>query len=98
MCQHELVSTYDNKKVSSSKLDWATQKEEEAKKRKVLNKIKKTEEQIENTEEKIKQLESKLFDENVSSDAYLASQIFLEKQNLETNLELLFETWEQLQE
>ncbi len=86
------------KTVSETKLSYQSQKEQQAKERKLKNQIKKTETEIEETEEKIQLLEEKLSLPEIATNADKAREIFDEKTELETHLNELYEKWEALQE
>ena len=81
--------------ISASKQDWQTQKEQQARERKIKNRIAKIEGEIEQIEESIAALEKEM--EAAASDFQKAQQIFEEKQQLEAKLEELMEQWEAAQ-
>lgn len=80
--------------ASATKQDWQTQKEQQAKERKVKNKIAKIEKEIEETEEKIANLDQQLSLPEVATDAYKAQQLFEGKTRLEERIEELMLEWE----
>lgn len=91
------ASPEENPSDSSSKTDWLKQKEEQAKIRKRTNQIERLEQQIESTEIRIEELNQMLFQEEISTNAEKAQDVFEEKSRLEQTLEELFEQWEELQ-
>lgn len=80
--------------LSATKQDWQAQKEQQAKERKVKNKIAKIEVKIEEKEEKIANLEQLLLQPEVATDAFKAQQLFEEKLKLEQQIEELMLKWE----
>ena len=84
--------------LSATKQDWQTQKEQQAKERKVKNRIAKIEGEIEEAEEKIANLEEQLSLPEVATDAYKAQQIFEDKTKLEQSIEVLMLEWESCHE
>lgn len=83
--------------LTDTKADWLKQKEEQAQERKIASKITKIEKEIEETEEKIEKMEKLLFQDEISSDAQKAADIFEDKTKLEHSLEKLYEEWGVLQ-
>ena len=83
---------------SSLKLDWQSQKEQQAKERKHKNRILKIEKEIEEAENAVSELEKRLLEPSVATDAYAAQQIYEEKTALEEKLEMLMIEWEEAQE
>lgn len=79
---------------SEAKLDWKEQKEREAKRRKVENAYKKAEERIQEIEEKIAELDATMALPENASDAQKLTQLSVEKEQLEQELELTLEQWE----
>ena len=80
------------------KQDWKKQKEEQAAKRKIENKIKKLEDAIAETEEKIEKCDTLLASEEVFSNAQRSAEVFNEKTELEAKLMELYEEWENASE
>lgn len=85
------------KKVTSNKLDWEKQKEQEAAKRKLASRINKCEEEIEEIESRIAELETELLKPELATNAYELTKITTEKDSLEERLLEVMEEWESLQ-
>ncbi len=79
---------------SESKLDWKEQKEREANRRKAENAYKKAEERIQEIEGKIAELDATMSLPENASDAQKLTQLSVEKEQLEQDLELTLEQWE----
>ncbi|MGL4791124.1 MAG: ATP-binding cassette domain-containing protein [Anaerotignaceae bacterium] len=90
--QQEVIQKTENN--SATKLDWQTQKEQQAKERKFKNKVEKIEKEISATESKIQDLDEQLMLPEISTDAYKAGQLYEEKTALESHLEDLLLQWE----
>ena len=84
--------------VSSTKLSWQEQKEQQAKERKRKNDLKKTEERIAVLEDRNNEIDELMTHEDVYSNSMRCQELAKEKQNNETELETLYETWEELAE
>ena len=81
--------------ASTTKLDWQSQKEQQAKERKIRNKIAKMEQEIEETETTIAALDEEMA--AAAADFNRAQQLYEEKTALEEKLERLMEAWEEAQ-
>ena len=81
--------------ASATKLDWQSQKEQQAKERKIRNKIAKMEQEIEETETTIAALDEEMA--AAAADFNRAQQLYEEKTALEEKLEQLMEAWEEAQ-
>ena len=81
----------------AGKENWLKQKEELARERKKQNAIQRLEDEIEKTESSIRETEEMLFDEDISSNAEKASELFNRKLALEEELHSLYEKWEEAQ-
>ncbi len=92
------VETNASAFVSDSKNEWMRQKEEQANLRKKANRISKLETRIEETEQKIEALNTQLFQEEISTDAWKAQELYEQKAELEELLNELYEQWEEAQE
>ena len=92
--QTDLTEEVKKSTVSDTKLDWKTQKENQAEIRKKQNALKKLENKIEEIENKIKEADKKLSLEEVYTNPYKSREIFEEKSSLEEELNLLYEQWE----
>lgn len=83
---------------SSSKADWHQSKEEQAKLRKLKNELSKTEERITQLEERIAEIDTESALPEVCSDIGRLMELHKEKTNLNEELEVLYEKWEDLSE
>ena len=83
---------------SSEKLSWAQQKEEQARQRKAANDLRKCEEKIASAEEQISSLDEKMAMPENYSDPEKFGELARQKEQLEEELALLYEQWEQLSE
>ena len=83
---------------SSEKLSWAQQKEEQARQRKAANDLRKCEEKIASAEEQIASLEEKMAMPENYSDPEKFGELARQKEQLEEELALLYEQWEELSE
>lgn len=94
----EPSETAASSSVSSAngKADWKSQKEEQAKKRKLENDIKKTETQIMETEAEIERLNEELTKEEVYSAPSRCLKVQQELDAASASLEELYEKWELL--
>lgn len=84
--------------ISETKLDWKTQKEEQARIRKRQNDLKKTESQIEQLEAKDQEIDEELTKEEVFTDVAKCMALNKEKLDIANQLETLYELWETLAE
>lgn len=91
----EIAQAQPEEQLTATKQDWQKQKEEQAARRKIENRIKKLEEDISTLEEKIAELDAQLELPEVFTDAGKAKQIYDEKQIAEDNLAELYEQWEE---
>ena len=94
--QNKSENALEEKKVTSSKLNYQEQKRIESEKRKRQTKIKKCEEDISNTEKKIETLSEELQDPKIASDFEKAFEISNNINELNEHLEELYELWEEL--
>ncbi len=83
-------------KESESKKDWETQKKEQAAKRKQENDLKKVEEQIDNLEQKKKELNLELENPAIATNTAELTRITKEINDIDSELEILIEKWEEL--
>lgn len=83
---------------SDTKLDWKAQKEAQAKERKRQNDLKKTEERISELEAKIEEIDELMTHEDVYTNSMKCRKLSEEKDLLETELNELYEKWEELAE
>ncbi len=84
--------------TSGSKLNWQEQKEAQARERKRQNTLKKTEERITALEERNNEIDEMMTLEEVYTNSVKCQELAAEKADIETELETLYETWEELAE
>ena len=84
--------------LSDSKLSWQEQKEQQAKERKRKNELKKTEDRIAVLEERNVEIDELMTQEEVYSNSVKCQELALEKDANNTELEELYEKWEELAE
>ena len=83
---------------TDSKLSWQEQKELQAKERKRKNELKKTEDRIAVLEERNVEIDELMTQEEVYSNSVKCQELALEKDANNTELEELYEKWEELAE
>ena len=83
---------------SESKADWKEQKQAQADKRKLENKIKKIEEEIEKLENKSSQIDEEMLKPQISSNSAKLNELCAEKAEIEEKLNELYLEWETLNE
>ena len=91
------IST-DASAVSESKLSWQEQKEAQAKERKRQNELKKTEERISTLEERDQEIDELMSQEEIFTNSVKCQELSVEKANILSELEELYELWEELAE
>lgn len=91
------IST-DASAVSESKLSWQEQKEAQAKERKRQNELKKTEERISALEERDQEIDELMSQEEIFTNSVKCQELSVEKANILSELEELYELWEELAE
>jgi len=84
--------------VSGGKLDWKTQKEEQARIRKRQNELKKTEDEIGALEERDGEIDQLLMDPEIASNVGRLMELHKEKESIQERLSALYEKWETLAE
>ncbi len=84
--------------ISAAKLDWQTQKELEAQKRKRTNDLKRLEQRIEALEEESRGIDALFDDPEISSDAVRLTELSSRKAALMEELETAYAEWETLEE
>ena len=82
--------------VSEGKQNWQQQKEEQARKRKKENDLKRTEARIEELEQRDKEIDSRLEDPRVCADVDQVRALSEEKADILSQLEDLYQQWEDL--
>lgn len=85
-------------KAECSKADWQAKKEKQARLRKKANDLKKTEEQIEALETRTQELDEELYQPEVATNAARCMELSKEKEEIQQQLNLLYEQWESLAE
>lgn len=83
---------------SAVKLDWKTQKEEQARQRKRENDLKKTEVRIEELETRDAEIDEEMSQPEVATDVAKCVALSNEKAEIAAELEQLYEKWEELAE
>lgn len=103
--REELTATYAGGKehadactenVSEAKLSWQERKEAQARERKRLSELKKTEERITELEEKDARIDGLMTQEEVFTNSVRCQELADEKTRIATELEELYERWEEL--
>lgn len=84
--------------TSDSKASWQEQKEQQARERKRKNELKKTEEQIAYLEERNQEIDEQMTLEEVYTNSVKCQELAMEKDQNNSELELLYEKWEELAE
>ena len=82
--------------ISTGKLDWKQQKEEQARIRKRENDLKKTEEEIFELETRDQEIDELLMKEEIYTSTAECLKLHQEKETIHDRLEQLYETWEAL--
>ena len=90
------TETAKNTAASESKLSWQEQKEQQALLRKKKNELKKVEERISVLEDRNTEIDELMTHEDVYSNSMKCQELANEKTNNETELEELYEKWEEL--
>lgn len=88
----------DSEVTSDSKASWQEQKEQQARERKRKNELKKTEEQIAYLEERNQEIDEQMTLEEVYTNSVKCQELAIEKDQNNSELELLYEKWEELAE
>ncbi len=82
--------------VSSNKLDWKQQKEEQARQRKKENDLKKTEAEIEKLETRDREIDEEMNKPEIAVNVSECVRLSKEKAEIMEKLEALYEKWEEL--
>ena len=93
----EAVEEVKIEAVSEGKTDWQSQKEEQAKKRKIQNRLKKVEAEIEALEEKLAELDEQFQDPAVATNSAKLGKLHSEQVEVQEKLDKLYEEWEALE-
>lgn len=81
---------------TSLKSDWQSQKEEQARQRKLKNDIKKLEDSIEALEKRNAEIDGLLTQEDIYTNVSKLMELNNEKTDIQTRLDAMFEQWEEL--
>ncbi len=81
---------------TESKLDWKSQKEEQAKQRKRENDLKKCEDTIADLEEKLAEIEARMADPDIACNSAELGKLTKEQASLQAKLDAQMELWETL--
>lgn len=81
---------------TAGKTDWKTQKEEQARLRKLQNQIKKIEAEIEKIEERIAEIDELFADPSIATNSAKLGELSKEQNELQTKMDDLFMQWEEL--
>ncbi|MBE7719586.1 ribosomal protection-like ABC-F family protein [Lacrimispora indolis] len=92
------VKAVSQEETSETKLDWKTQKEEQARLRKRQNDLKKTEDEIHQLETRDGEIDEALGKEEIFTDVSKLMELNKEKETIRLRLEELYELWEELAE
>ncbi len=84
--------------VSDSKLDWKSQKEEQARIRKRENALKKCEEEISALENRLTEIDTLMSDPAIGTQVLRLQELNQEQTEVRSRLETLYEEWEKLAE
>ncbi len=94
----ETAAAADVSSETDSKLDWKQQKEQQAQLRKKQNELKKVESRIEELENRDKEIDAELEKKEVFTNVAEVTKLSKEKDAIQTELEELYEKWEELSE
>jgi ATP-binding cassette subfamily F protein 3 len=92
------VSETAEKSISEGKLSWQEQKEAQAKIRKLETTLQKTEQEITQIEDRITELEQEMSKPEIATNIGKLSELSKENENLKKQLEILYQSWEELSE
>lgn len=84
--------------TSDSKASWQEQKEQQVRERKRKNELKKTEERIASLEERNQEIDEQMTLEEIYTNSVRCQELAIEKDQNNSELELLYEKWEELAE
>ena len=82
--------------VSSNKMDWRAQKEEQARIRKKENDLKKCEERIASLETRLREIDEEMCDPDIGTQVAKLQDLTREQDSINKDLEKLYEDWETL--
>ncbi len=92
------TSTGSTSTASDSKRSWQQSKEEQARARKIKNELQRTEEKISAMEERLREIDNESALPEVCSNTSRLMELHNERTELDSELELLYEKWEELSE
>ncbi|MDE7424914.1 MAG: ABC-F family ATP-binding cassette domain-containing protein [Lachnospiraceae bacterium] len=90
------TSSVNTTETSQNKLNWQQQKDEQARIRKIQNQIDKAEKEIITLEKRNEEIDTLLVQEEIYSDLAQLMKLNQEKEEIESKLEKLMTTWEEL--
>ncbi|MBD5087517.1 MAG: ABC-F family ATP-binding cassette domain-containing protein [Clostridiales bacterium] len=90
------TSSVNTTETSQNKLNWQQQKDEQARIRKIQNQIDKAEKEIITLEKRNDEIDTLLVQEEIYSDLAQLMKLNQEKEEIESKLENLMTTWEEL--
>ena len=90
------TSSVNTTETSQNKLNWQQQKDEQARIRKIQNQIDKAEKEIITLEKRNDEIDTLLVQEEIYSDLAQLMKLNQEKEEIESKLEKLMTTWEEL--
>ncbi len=93
-----IIALETKEETSETKLDWKTQKEEQARLRKRQNELKKTEDEIHKLETRDGEIDELLVKEEIFTDVPKLVELNQEKDTIGKQLEVLYQQWEELAE
>ncbi len=82
--------------ASDGRADWQTQKEEQARLRKIQNQIRKIEDEIEALEERLSKIEEEFSRPEIATNSAKLGELHSEQVSIQEQLEILYENWEKL--
>ncbi len=83
---------------SAGKTDWKSQKESQARLRKLQNQLQRTEEEISRLEERLSQIEEEFSKPEIATNSFRLGELHGEQTQLSEKLEALYAVWEDLSE
>lgn len=94
----KIPGTSDTPATSSAKADWQAKKAAQAKQRKLENDLKKAEARIAELEQKIADIDTLMSSDEICRNSVKLGELSAEQEKLKTELDALYEEWEQLSE
>jgi ATP-binding cassette subfamily F protein 3 len=90
------VSVVESEISGEGKADWQSQKEEQAKLRKLRNQIRKIEEEIDTLETRLAEIDEAFSSAEVATNSAKLNELHGEQVKIQERLEILYEDWEKL--